>query len=120
MILDMVGGDYIQRNIAAAAIWGRIVNIAYQERRQGARWISGPMLRKRLTLAATTLRGAVHRRERRHPRRPCGARSGRWSRRARSGRWWTGVFPLAEAQAAHDFMAKTGHIGKILLVPDRS
>ena len=25
------------------------------------------------------------------------------------------IFPLAEAQQAHEFMAKTGHIGKILL-----
>ena len=31
VILDMVGGDYIQRNMAAAAVWGRIVNIAYQK-----------------------------------------------------------------------------------------
>jgi NADPH2:quinone reductase len=28
VILDMVGGDYVQRNIEAAAPWGRIVNIA--------------------------------------------------------------------------------------------
>jgi len=31
VILDMVGGDYVQRNIEAAAPWGRIVNIAYQK-----------------------------------------------------------------------------------------
>ena len=30
VILDMVGGDYIQRNFRAAARWGRIVNIAFQ------------------------------------------------------------------------------------------
>ena len=35
VILDMVGGDYIQRNMTAAAIWGRIVNIAYQNGRAG-------------------------------------------------------------------------------------
>ena len=35
VILDMVGGDYVQRNIEAAAIWGRIVNIAYQKGQQG-------------------------------------------------------------------------------------
>ena len=50
----MVGGDYIQRNMSAAAIWGRIVNIAYQERLQ-AEVNFAPMLMKRLTLLATTL-----------------------------------------------------------------
>jgi NADPH:quinone reductase-like Zn-dependent oxidoreductase len=28
------------------------------------------------------------------------------------------IFPLADAQQAHEFMAKTGHIGKILLKLD--
>ena len=56
VILDMVGGDYVQRNIAAAAPWGRIVNIAYQN---GFRTEVDftQVLTKRLTLAATTLRG---------------------------------------------------------------
>ena len=55
VILDMVGGLYVQRNMSAASVWGRIVNIAYQD---GAK-VSldlGPLLMKRLTLAATTLR----------------------------------------------------------------
>ena len=56
VILDMVGGDYIQRNIEAAASWGRIVNIAYQQGFQ-AEVNFAPVLTKRLTLAATTLRG---------------------------------------------------------------
>ena len=56
VILDMVGGDYVQRNIEAAAAWGRIVNIAYQESSR-AEVNFTPVLTKRLTLAATTLRG---------------------------------------------------------------
>src|SRR6185503_7567528 len=55
VILDMVGGDYIQRNMSAAAIWGRIVNIAYQSGMQ-ANVNFAPMLMKRLSLLATTLR----------------------------------------------------------------
>ena len=55
VILDMVGGDYIQRNIEAAAPWGRIVNIAYQQSFR-ADLNFAPVLTKRLTLAATTLR----------------------------------------------------------------
>jgi NADPH2:quinone reductase len=111
-ILDMVGGSYIQRNIEAASIWGRIVNIAYQD---GARAEVNfaPLLIKRLTLAATTLR----------------ARSAEQKRAIRAALMrevWPlvgtrikpvveRVFPLAEAQKAHEFMARKGHIGKILL-----
>ena len=112
VILDMVGGSYIQRNIEAANAWGRIVNIAYQD---GARAEVNfvPVLVKRLTLAATTLRG----------------RTAGQKRAIRDTLWqevWPllgtrmrpvveQVFALAEAQKAHDFMAKKGHIGKILL-----
>ncbi len=55
VILDMVGGDYIQKNMSAAAVWGRIVNIAYQSG-MSATVNFAPMLMKRLSLLATTLR----------------------------------------------------------------
>jgi len=112
VILDMVGGSYIQRNIEAAAVWGRIVNIAYQD---GARTEVNftPVLLKRLTLAATTLRGRTPDQK-------------RVIRDTLSREVWPQlgthirpvveqVFPLAEAQKAHEFMAQKGHIGKILL-----
>jgi putative PIG3 family NAD(P)H quinone oxidoreductase len=112
VILDMVGGDYVQRNIEAAAPWGRIVNIAYQKSFR-AEVNFAPVLTKRLTLAATTLRG----------RTPDQKRA---IRDALLGEVWpllgTGirpvidrVFPWEQARQAHEFMAKTGHIGKILL-----
>ena len=112
VILDMVGGDYVQRNIAAAAPWGRIVNIAYQN---GFRTEVDftPVLTKRLTLAATTLRG----------RTPDQKRAIRdalqrevWPRlKTHINPVIDRIFPLEQAQQAHEFMAKTGHIGKILL-----
>jgi NADPH2:quinone reductase len=112
VILDMVGGSYIQRNIEAAALWGRIVNIAYQESTK-AEVNFAPVLTKRLTLAATTLRG-------REPAQKQAIRD------ALLGKVWPllgtrvkpvidRTFPLADAAQAHEFMAKTGHIGKILL-----
>jgi NADPH2:quinone reductase len=112
VILDMVGGDYIQRNIEAAALWGRIVNIAYQKASK-AEVNFAPVLTKRLTLAATTLRGRTPEQK-------------RAIRDALLAKVWpllgtaikpviAQVFPLAEAQKAHELMAKTGHIGKILL-----
>jgi putative PIG3 family NAD(P)H quinone oxidoreductase len=112
VILDMVGGSYIQRNIEAAAPWGRIVNIAYQESFK-AEVNFRPVLTKRLTLAATTLRGRDSSQKR--AIRDVLAREA-WPLLGTQLRPVTDrVFPLAEAGQAHDFMAKTGHIGKILL-----
>jgi NADPH2:quinone reductase len=112
VILDMVGGDYIQKNIAAAAIWGRIVNIAYQAGSK-AEVDFRPVLTRRLTLAATTLRA----------RSPAQKRA---IRDTLAAQVWPllgtkimpvidRVFPLADAQDAHGAMAATGHIGKLLL-----
>jgi len=113
VILDMVGGDYIERNFHAAALWGRIVNIAFQSG-SSATVNFAPMLMKRLTLAATTLRSRSNEEK--------GA-----IRDALLREVWplieTGkikpvvdrTFPRADAGAAHARMAKTEHIGKILL-----
>jgi len=113
VILDMVGGDYIQRNMSAAALWGRIVNIAYQSGMQASVNFA-PMLMKRLSLLATTLRARSNDEK--------GAISDAllreiWPQIA-AGRIKPVVdrtFPLAEAGAAHARMAKSDHIGKILL-----
>lgn len=112
VILDMVGGDYIQRNIDAAAIQGRIVNIAYQNGFR-AEVNFAPVLVKRLTLGATTLR-------------PRANTEKQVIRDALLKAVWpllgtrikpvvAKIFPLDQAHQAHEFMAKTGHIGKILL-----
>lgn len=55
VILDMVGGDYLQRNMKAAAVEGRIVNIAFM---RGSKTDINmmPMMMKRLTLTGSTLR----------------------------------------------------------------
>ncbi len=55
VILDMVGGSYIQRNIKAAAKDGRIVNIGFQESAI-AEVDFMPVMLKRLTLTGSTLR----------------------------------------------------------------
>jgi NADPH2:quinone reductase len=113
VILDMVGGGYVQRNIAAAALSGRIVNIAYQSG-MTATVNFGPVLMKRLSLLATTLRARTN------------AEKG-VIRDAVQREVWPllelgkikpvidRAFPLADAQSAHERMAKSEHIGKILL-----
>ena len=115
VILDMVGGDYIQRNMSAAAIWGRIVNIAYQSGMQASVNFA-PMLMKRLSLLATTLRartaeekGAIRDTLLREVWPLIGA--------GKIKPVVDRVFPLADAQAAHARMAKSEHIGKLLLTP---
>ena len=113
VILDMVGGEYIARNFAAAAPQGRIVNIAFQK---GARAEVdfAPMLKKRLTLAATTLRG-----------RSISEKGA--IRDALLKTVWPliaagtvrplidSTFAFADAGAAHARMAEGRHFGKILL-----
>jgi NADPH2:quinone reductase len=115
VVLDMVGGDYIQRNMSAAAIWGRIVNISYQSGMQ-ANVNFAPMLMKRLSLLATTLRarsnaekGAIRDTLLREvwPLIEAGKIKPVVDR----------VYPLADAQDAHARMVKSAHIGKLLLAP---
>lgn len=113
VILDMVGGDYVQRNISAAALWGRIVNIAFQSG-MTATVNFGPVLMKRLSLLATTLRSRTN------------AEKGA-IRDAILREVWPlieagkikpivdSMFSLADAQAAHVRMRESQHIGKILL-----
>ena len=113
VILDMVGGDYIERNFRALARGGRLVNIAFQGG-MTANVNFGLMLMKRLTFMATTLRARSN------------AEKG-VIRDALLREVWplvaTGrikpvidrIFPYNEAQAAHARMAESAHIGKILL-----
>ena len=113
VILDMVGGDYVQRNISAAAVWGRIVNIAYQSGLT-ATVNFGPVLVKRLSLLATTLRARSNAEKsaiRDAVRREVWPLIDTGKIRPVIDR----IVPLAEAQAAHARMAKSEHIGKILL-----
>jgi len=115
VILDMVGGDYIEKNFRSAAIWGRIVNIAFQKG-MAAEVNFASMLMKRLSFMATTLRarsneekGAIRDAVRREvwPLVEAGRIKPVVDR----------VFPLAEAGAAHARIAESAHIGKLLLKP---
>jgi len=113
--LDMVGGEYIQRNMSAAATWGRIVNIAYMSGMQASVNFA-PMLMKRLSLLATTLRA-------RSPQEKGVIRDTLlrevWPLIDAGGvkPVIDEIFPLGHAQAAHARMAKSAHIGKLLLAP---
>ena len=114
VILDMVGGDYIQKNINVAAPEARIVNIAYMNGFK-AEINFAPLLMKRLTLTGSTLRAqtfeqkAVMREEIMEKVYP----------QLLEGRIRPiidSTFRLQDAAAAHDYMLSGVHMGKIVLV----
>ena len=114
VILDMVGGDYIGRNLRALARGGRLVNIAFQ-RGFVAEVDFSPLLAKRLSFMATTLRARPND-EKRRIRDALRTQVWPLIETARVRPIIDRAFPLAEARAAHAHMAGGGHIGKILLV----
>lgn len=114
LILDMVGGEYIPRNVKALALDGRLVQIAF---------LGGPVAElnfaqvmvKRLTITGSTLRPQSD-----------GAKA-TIARELEEKIWpmladgtiapvMDSTFPLAEAAAAHAKMETSTHIGKIVLV----
>ena len=114
LILDMVGGDYVARNIEAAAMNGRIVQIAFQQS-STIKANLAPVMLKRLTYTGSTLRPrsvaekAVIARELEEKVWPLLA-VGKCKPRIFK------TFALAEAAAAHTLMESNAHMGKIVLV----
>lgn len=113
VILDMVASTYVQRNIEAAAVDGRIVVIAILG---GARAeiMMNKIMVKRLTLTGSTLRprtvaqkAIVAEGVKRHVWPLLAAKRVRPIIHA--------TFPLAQAAEAHRLMESSNHIGKIML-----
>jgi NADPH2:quinone reductase len=113
VILDMVGGDYIERNYEAAAVEGRVVQIAFQGSPKATVDFRRIML-KRLTHTGSTLRaravadkGAIARAVERNVLPLIAA--GRMKPVIDS------TFALSQAAQAHARMEASAHIGKIVL-----
>lgn len=113
VILDMVGGAYLNKNIRLLALNGRLVQIAFLEGSK-AEIDALPIMTKRLTVTGSTLRprsdedkGEIARAlaERVLPL----MEQGRCLPRIHQ------VFALAEAAGAHALMESSRHIGKIML-----
>lgn len=114
LILDLVGGSYVPRNLSSLAMDGRLVQIGLMEGEPIAAVDFRRVLGRRLTITGSTLR----------PRSVAekGAIAGALRREV-----WPlierGVvapvidrtFPLAEASAAHRLMESSAHVGKIVL-----
>jgi NADPH2:quinone reductase len=113
VILDMVGGDYIDRNYEAAAVEGRIVQIAFQGGPKATVNYMRLML-KRLHHTGSTLRSRSNADKAAIVR----AVEERVLPLIASGGFRPVIyktFPLAEAAAAHALMESSAHIGKIVL-----
>ena len=114
VILDIVGGDYIERNYEAAAIEGRVVQIAFQGSPKATVDFRRIML-KRLVHTGSTLRarsvadkGAIARMVEEHVLPLIAA--------GRVKPVIDSTFSLAQAADAHARMETSAHIGKIVLI----
>ena len=113
VILDIVGGPYLERHLAAAAPGGRIVVIALAGGRR-AEIDLAPLLRRRLTLAGSTLR-ARPLEERRRIVREVARRFLPRVARGEIRPVLSHVLPVTEVARAHELMARSRHFGKIVL-----
>lgn len=115
VILDIVGGDYIARNIASLARDGRLVMIAFLKGSK-AEVDFMPVMLKRLTITGSTLRIQSTKRK---GEIAAALEQRVWPLLA-EGRIRPVVharLPLAEAAEGHRIMHAAEHLGKILLVP---
>jgi len=113
VVLDMVGGDYLQKNLKVLAPYGRHVSIAMQHGRT-AEIDLFQVMSKRLVLTGSTLRP-----------QPIAVKAG--IAKALKKNVWPLIargkirpvidksYALAEAQAAHDYLEAGKHFGKIVL-----
>ena len=116
VVLDIVGGDYVARNLEVLAVEGRLVQIAFLKSSKVELDLMHVM-RRRLTITGSTLR----------PRSP--EEKGAIARQLAEHVWpllETGAvrpviyaeFPLTHAADAHRLMEESRHIGKIVLRVD--
>ena len=114
VVLDMIGGDYMQRNFSACAPQARIVSIAFL-RGSNTQLDLMPLMLKQLVLTGSTLRSQPLENK---ARIAAGVESTVWPLIA-EGKFRPVIhsrFPLAEASKGHALMESNQHIGKILLV----
>lgn len=113
VILDMVGGDYLERNLQVAAVEGRLVIIAMMGGSRAELKLAH-LVTKRLTLTGSTLRSRTV------------AEKAAVANAVKRNVWPLladgrvrpvihATFALAEAAAAHTAMEASNHIGKIVL-----
>lgn len=114
VVLDMVGGDYVQKNFSACAPKARIISIAFL-RGSNVQVDLLPLMLKQLVLTGSTLRAQPLENK---ARIAAGVESQVWPLIA-EGKFKPMVhrsFPLGQASEGHALMESSQHIGKIVLV----
>jgi NADPH2:quinone reductase len=115
VVLDMVGGTYLQRNLSVMAAEGRLVQIGFLQSAMAANFDLRPIMLRRLTLTGSTLRARSV------------AQKAEIAAALREKIWPLlengsvkplihATFPLEQARQAHEMMESSAHLGKILLV----
>ncbi len=115
VVLDMVGGSYIQKNLSSLALEGRLVQIAFLQSSIVEKFNFMPMMLKRLRLTGSTLRSRSL------------AEKAEVAAALRENIWPLleagkvkpvihATFPLEDARQAHERMESSGHVGKIVLL----
>ena len=118
VILDMVGGPYIPKNISLLALDGRLVQIAFLQGSMVEKFNLLPVMVKRLTLTGSTLR----------PRTL--AQKAAVARELRDKVWPLldsgavkplihATFPTEQTREAHALMESSAHLGKIMVTTGR-
>ena len=115
VVLDMVGGTYLQRNMSVMAAEGRIVQIGFMQSATVENFDMRPIILRRLTLTGSTLRARSVQQK------------AEIAKALREKIWPLldkglvrplifATFPLEQATQAHEMMESSSHLGKILLV----
>jgi NADPH:quinone reductase len=115
VVLDMVGGTYLQRNLSVMAAEGRLVQIGFLQSAKVENFDMRPIILRRLTVTGSTLRA-------RNVQQKAAVAA------ALREKIWPlldkglvkpvihTTFPLEQARQAHEMMESSSHLGKILLV----
>jgi putative PIG3 family NAD(P)H quinone oxidoreductase len=115
VVLDMVGGTYLQRNMSVMAEEGRLVQIGFLQSATVESFDLRPIILRRLTLTGSTLRARSVQQK------------AEVAKVLREKIWPLldkglvkplifATFPLEQARQAHEMMESSSHLGKILLV----
>lgn len=117
VVVDIVGGDYVQRSLEVLALDGRIVHLATQGPDKRATLDMGLLIRRRASVVASALRWRTPQEK--------GAIAASlldqvWPRLPARNPVWPlvdSVHPLADAARVHAYFDSGAHIGKIVMVP---
>lgn len=120
VILDSIGAKYLARNLAALASGGRLVTIGLQGGRKAELDI-GAMLPRRLSVAATSLRGRPVHGHGGKAEVVAGVRAEVWPLVANGAikPVVDTVLAMSDARRAHERLESSEHIGKIVLAAER-